>query len=318
MKKNMLISLAMLGGLGVTTAIAEEMYAPWFHEDMPVTGNPVEPMGMQFMLSPVVDRPTNTLSAADRLKLEGELKAARLKIETLRSEYQAQIPTISMNKFEGSVTVEQKKVIASAKDLAVFRKIVTPKTDITTPYGEYTLLMQVGSLDAIEYLVNECHADVNEAVWQPTWGHYVTALDCFTYSHAHSPSPVSASIIAFLTSKQVNAKTAGQLGFWSNYFGDYVVNAQILEIQKRLALEENQPKELMEAIKEVRELEFKLGYFNFRPGQYRGPVRIWERRGPIERPMNRESGVLAMEFKNDMMEVGRPELREEMVEEFRK
>ncbi len=307
MKKNMLISLAILG---VTNAVAydtsyniEQGNGERANSEMMMLV-PTHVMAINKAPMPMPERygrermqaPSNTLTVQERAYLERQLQELALKRNSLYSEYQSFMPKVVQNKFAGPMTVLQKKTIESAQDFNLFKKIVTPSTDITTPYGEYTLLMQVASLDVVKYLVNECRADINEAVWQNQWGHYVTALDCFNYSYTQSPSTVTASVISFL--KQVGAKTAGQLGFWSIYFGDYVVSSQLPAIEDVLSEQKmvSVQNELAQVSEECEEIEFKLRYFT--PENFREPLHpSWGRKGmPSKEPINTERELAYEEY----------------------
>lgn len=230
MKKNIFLSLALLSSLGVTTVIAysggsaergEIRYKPtmYYKEIIPHLGdrpNPLQPF-IPPLIPPHIpqhNRPTNPLSTAD------QLKAAQKALKALTPS------------FEKLVTAEQRKILVlmANGNLAAFKKVVTPKTDITTPYGEYTLLMFASTVEIAQYLVEECKADINEAVFEPKYNGYVTALDCI---QTRSPqTKVDKNIITYLIKK--GAKNARQgLGLYS-YVGDYVLSTQIQEIKNAI------------------------------------------------------------------------------------
>lgn len=150
------------------------------------------------------------------------------------------------------VTSFQKQVtdvIYQHKGLDAFKALIKPGYDVNKPFGEYTLLMMSSQQPALaKYLIEECKADVNESVWQPGWGHYVTALDCCESwdptKHTTKENADRAAAQAYLISKGakksgdltagaflkgVNKKDRG-LNFWDAYFGDYVLSSQIAEV----------------------------------------------------------------------------------------
>ena len=79
---------------------------------------------------------------------------------------------------------------------------------------QYTPLMKASSLAETKELVKN-GADVNEAIWQYDWGHYVTALDCANYAYRLNSTVDNLARVNFLMSRGVNAKTAVQLGLGS-------------------------------------------------------------------------------------------------------
>jgi len=207
--------------------------------------------------------PIRMFDRGDRLVHRGQ----RLKLENALNYWRSQLEKSSCvfyNRFAGPMTELQKEIISASNNIANFKELVKPGDDVTTPYGEYTLLMQVASLKAAKYLVNECRADINEAVWQAQWGHYVTALDVFQWGFNNTKNPVYKAnlkaILSFLNGKQ--AKSAGELGFWSHYFGDYVVSSQLPAIQDALNPKKKTSEKCKALIDNYKRVEDQLlGYY---------------------------------------------------------
>jgi|GEM_PF-4812702 len=148
-------------------------------------------------------------------------------------------PPYAAYSFPEKLTTSQQRVVeALAKGKYDLPSLVRPGDDVTTPYGQYTLLMMVsGDLGSAKYLIEQCHADVNEAVWQPRWGYYVTALDTADWGwnpkeHTTQENEAHDAALNYLKSK--GAKPAGNLGFWRDFFGDYVVSSRVPAILKEL------------------------------------------------------------------------------------
>ena len=167
----------------------------------------------------------------------------------------------------------------SAADM---HKLVQLGLDVNMPIREYTLLMQTSDREMMKCLIEECHADINEVVWQPRWGHYVTALDCSNWASFQSKeeAAIQAKVSAYLKSK--GAKTAGELGFWSDYNGDYVLSSEdesIISFRNTVAALNSK---LATVWSQIEKLTGE-NPFRFR-GIFRGPVE----RGPVmmgpERP----------------------------------
>jgi len=102
------------------------------------------------------------------------------------------------------------------------------QADATTP------LMQASTLDQIKKLV-EGGADVNAAIWQSEWRHYVTVLDNCIYWQQQTPSSELQAIIDYL--KSVGAQTAGKSPYYTNNSkGDLVSGSQMgLTVEEMLA-----------------------------------------------------------------------------------
>jgi hypothetical protein len=285
MKKNIFLSLVLLSSLGIKTAIAGE------GKTLETKSIPIRNLIALEGNPSVVDsdvREGYVYYGRPHFKslLDERLQEERLEVQfqgcfSQLKKLQSSLP-ISINKFTtDKITGSQKKIVSEASNIANFKKLVKPGDDVTTPYGQYTLLMQVASLDAAKYLVNECRADINEAVWQSKWGHYVTALDVLQWGVNYTKSPSYKAnlqdILSFLKSKQ--AKTAGELGFWSIYFGDYVVSSQFSAIQDIL----NHPnllsnyKHLAPLSKQCRKLEKQLS--DLENSQTHTPISL--RRKPV-------------------------------------
>ncbi len=106
------------------------------------------------------------------------------------------------------------------------------QADATTP------LMQASTLVQIKKLV-EGGADVNAAIWQSEWGHYVTVLDNCMYWQGKTP-PTNSQAIANLQAiidylNGVGAQTAGRSQYYKNNIGDLVSGSQMFPNEAELA-----------------------------------------------------------------------------------